>query len=141
MDLESQDIRWQQRFENYRKALAQLNDAVALSAERELTNLEKQGLVKGFEYTYELAWNVMKDYFRYQGNQEIRGSRDAIRAAYQSDLVDDGHIWMKMIEDRNLSIHTYNQNVVEKIEDHILRLYIDEFQKFSTVMERIAKQQ
>nr|VFJ56069.1 MAG: nucleotidyltransferase substrate binding protein, HI0074 family [Candidatus Kentron sp. DK] len=73
------DIRWRQRFDNYRQALARLRDAVALRQQRPLSDLEQQGLIKAFEFTHELAWNVMKDYFEYQGNTRITGSRDAIR--------------------------------------------------------------
>ena len=58
-------IRWIQRFHNFQLALAQLNDAVLLSKERELSLLEKQGLIQAFEYTHELAWKVMKDFFEY----------------------------------------------------------------------------
>nr|VFJ60551.1 MAG: nucleotidyltransferase substrate binding protein, HI0074 family [Candidatus Kentron sp. DK] len=73
------DIRWRQRFDNYRRALARLRDAVSLRKKRPLSDLEQQGLIKAFEFTHELAWNVMKDYFEYQGNTSITGSRDAIR--------------------------------------------------------------
>jgi len=68
MQKHSLDIRWQQRLQNYRKALSQLALAVTLSQQRPLSNLEKQGLIQGFEFTHELAWNVLKDYFVYQGN-------------------------------------------------------------------------
>ena len=57
------DIRWQQRFSNFQKALEQLEKAINLSEERELSNLEKQGLIQAFEFTHELSWNVMKDFF------------------------------------------------------------------------------
>lgn len=57
------DIRWEQRFSNYKKALDKLKEAVANSRIRDLTDLEKEGLIQRFEYTHELAWNVMKDYF------------------------------------------------------------------------------
>ena len=66
-------IRWIQRFHNFQLVLAQLNDAVLLSKERELSLLEKQGLIQAFEYTHELAWKVMKDFFEYQGST-IHGS-------------------------------------------------------------------
>jgi nucleotidyltransferase substrate binding protein (TIGR01987 family) len=74
----AEDIRWKQRFSNYTNALEQLQEAVDLSCERELSMLEKQGLIQAFEYTHELAWNVMKDFLEYQGNQNVKGSRDAI---------------------------------------------------------------
>jgi len=82
----SKDIRWKQRLSNYQRVLQQLSDAVALGKQRPLSNLEQQGLIKAFEFTHELAWNVMKDYFQYQGNSSITGSRDAIREAFQRDL-------------------------------------------------------
>jgi len=53
------DIRWQQRFANYKKALRQLQSAVELSDQRELSQLEKQGVIQAFEFTHELAWNVL----------------------------------------------------------------------------------
>lgn len=57
-----EDMRWMQRLANYRKALTQLENAVTLANTRPLSNLEKQGLVQAFEYTYELAWNTIKDF-------------------------------------------------------------------------------
>src|SRR5258707_67096 len=93
------DIRWKQRFINYKKALAQLEKFVA---QGELNELEIQGLIQAFEYTHELAWNVLRDYLRAQGNQGIYGSRDTTRAAFKLDLIQDGDSWMAMIKARNL---------------------------------------
>ena len=76
------DIRWQQRLASYHKARQRLVSAVQLAAARPLSDLEKQGLIQAFEFVFELAWQVMKDYFLYQGNPEISGSRDAIRSAF-----------------------------------------------------------
>jgi hypothetical protein len=68
------DIRWKQRFSNYQFALSRLDEGVTLARQRPLSDLEKQGLIQAFEFTHELAWNVMKDYFAYQGNPSIMGS-------------------------------------------------------------------
>jgi len=128
------DIRWIQRFNNYQKALIQLQDAVDLANERPLSKLEKQGLIQSFEYTHELAWNVMKDYFEYQGNSNIRGSRDAIREAFRRGLVEEGQVWMDTIKSRNKSSHTYNEEVAEKIVKEILTIYFDLFTTFKQKM-------
>jgi len=73
-------IRWQQRFSNYQKAFTQLKSAVELSHQRELSLLERQGVVQAFEYTHELAWKTMKDFLEYRGSTEqIYGSKDATR--------------------------------------------------------------
>jgi len=133
--MSTSDIRWQQRFSNFQKAKASLRSAVALSKERELSVLEKQGLIQGFEFTYELAWNVLRDYLRFQGNNQIIGSRDAIRESFQAGLVDDGHGWMDMLKDRTLTVHTYNEETAEKIAEAILNSYFDLFERLEEKMK------
>lgn len=137
MDSEKQDIRWQQRFENYQKAFKRLRNDAALTETRELSDLEKQGLIQGFEYTHELAWKVMRDYFIGKGEIRIHGSRDATRLAFKYELIIEGEIWMEMIDDGNLSSHTFKEDVMEKIIENVLESYIYEFQKFNMVMEKI----
>ena len=101
-----QDINtWKQRFSNYLKALTQLQKFIDKG---DLNEVEEQGLRQAFEFTHELAWNVMKDYFEYQGNTSITGSRDAAREAFQNGLIEDGHQWMEMIKSRK-SIFSYIQ--------------------------------
>lgn len=73
----SHDIRWIQRFNNYKKALAGLQEASVLADERELSKLEKQGVIQGFEFTHELAWKTLKDFLESRGQQDIYGSKDA----------------------------------------------------------------
>jgi nucleotidyltransferase substrate binding protein (TIGR01987 family) len=72
-------IRWVERLENFKSALLQLQKAVTLAKAKPLSDLEKQGVIQAFEFTHELAWNVLKDYFEYQGTTSITGSRDASR--------------------------------------------------------------
>lgn len=128
--MKSQDIRWEQRLDNYSSALEQLTQAVELARQRPLSDLEKQGLIQAFEFTHELAWNVMKDYFAYQGDASITGSRDAVRESFNKDLVADGEGWMEMIKSRNRSSHTYNKKVAEEIADKIVTRYHPLFQAF-----------
>jgi nucleotidyltransferase substrate binding protein (TIGR01987 family) len=125
------DIRWKQRFANYKKALNQLQKFVDKG---ELNELEEQGLVQAFEFTHELAWNVMRDYFYYQGNTDINGSRDATREAFKNGLVVDGEGWMEMIKSRNQSSHTYNEEVIVEIRGKILNYYYRLFVDFSSKM-------
>ena len=131
------DIRWKQRFSNYRKALRLLRSAVLLSRERPLTELEKQGLIQGFEFVHELAWNVIKDFFEYQGNSTIMGSRDAAREAFKRNLVVDGEGWMDMIASRNRSSHTYNESTANEIADKIIQRYFALFEAFEAKMNGI----
>lgn len=131
----SQDIRWQQRLKNYKKALLQLNDAITLAQEKTLSNLEKLGLIQVFEFTHELAWKVMKDYFIYQGNTRVTGSRDAIREAFAVGLIVNGEGWMDMIVSRNQSSHTYNQVTADEISEKIITHYFTLFDAFRLKME------
>jgi len=121
------DIRWLQRFEHYKKALAELNEGLVLLDERELSKLEKQGLIKTFEFTYELAVNVLKDFLIWQSSVPISGSRDAIRASFKVGLIDDGHLWIDMLKDRNRTVHTYNKKTAEAIVDAIKGAYHQAF--------------
>ncbi|MCB9272674.1 MAG: nucleotidyltransferase substrate binding protein [Lewinellaceae bacterium] len=129
------DIRWQQRFSNFKKALAQLEKAVKLSEERTLSDLEQQGIIQSFEYTHELAWNTLKDYFEYQGDSSIKGSRDATRAAFKAEIITNGEDWMDMIRSRNKSTHTYNQETADEIYEAIVDHYYEAFKQFQRKME------
>jgi len=117
------DIRWQQRFSNYKKALQQLGDAVALSENRELSDLEKQGMIQAFEFTHELAWTTLKDFLEYKGQKDIYGSKDASRKAFSLGIVEDGEGWMDMIQSRNKTSHTYNRETAEEIVTAVTMSY------------------
>jgi nucleotidyltransferase substrate binding protein (TIGR01987 family) len=140
-----EDIRWQQRFANFNQALAQLTEAIDLEATRPLSNLERQGLIKAYEYTYEMAWDVMKDYFAFQGTVSITGSRDAIREAFQRELIEDGDTWMAMVRDpcgiceaaRNRTVHTYNETVAPEIAGNITHQYHALFLAFQQKMREL----
>ena len=114
------DIRWIQRFQNYRQALARLTGAVRLAGERPLSELEQQGLIQGFEYTHELGWNVLKDYLEAQGISGLIGSKGATREAFKNGLITDGEAWMDMIKARNLTSHTYQTQIAADIARDVL---------------------
>src|SRR6266571_190410 len=123
----TEDIRWKQRFDNYKRALRQLTLAIRLTEQRPLSDLEQQGLIQGFEFTHELAWNVLKDYLEMEGIQGLIGSRSTVREAFKRGLISDGEAWMDMIEKRNLSSHTYNQDVAETLVAAIHESYYRAF--------------
>ncbi len=142
------DIRWLQRFANYVKAYRKLSEAIEyvnykkkqnseeIKDDSVLNDIVKQGLIQCFEYTHELGWNVMKDYAEYQGNSEIAGSRDATREAFKMKLISDGKVWMNMVENRNRTSHTYN----EETANEIYQLIIDEYNKaFSDFLKRMEE--
>lgn len=119
----NKDIRWIQRFDNYQRALHALEEAVELSRQRPLTRLEQQGLIQCFEFTHELAWKTLKDFLQYRGLSGVIGSRDAARVAFREGLVIDGELWMEMVKSRNLTSHTYREEVADEIAGKILQQY------------------
>ncbi|NLA40871.1 MAG: nucleotidyltransferase [Smithella sp.] len=123
----SQDVRWIQRFKHFEQAYTQLERAVELSKKRPLSELEEQGIIQAFEFTHELAWNVLKDFLEEQGARGLYGSKDSSREAFKRGLIEDGDAWMSMIQSRNLTSHTYNRNIAQKIVQAILENYYTEF--------------
>ena len=126
------DIRWEQRFSNYQKALNQLKKFIDKG---ELSELEEQGLIKAFEYTYELAWNTIKDFLEFRGQTDIYGSRDATRKAFQLGIIEDGESWMDMLKSRNTTSHTYNEEVAEEICQAVFETYFSLFMQLKTKLE------
>ncbi len=132
----SLDIRWHQRLQNFRAAFNELDEAVALSHARGLSKLEEQGLIQAFEYTYELGWNSIKDFYQNQGETGIQGSRDAIRLAFGRGLIQQGEQWLAMIKSRTLTSHTYNRATARLIAGEILNTYHPLLQALLVELER-----
>ena len=133
--MSQEDIRWEQRFSNYRKALGNLEKAVILAKERSLSELEEQGLIQAFEFTHELAWKTLKDYLHFKGVAQVHGSRDATREAFQLGIIKDGEVWMDMIKRRNETSHTYNADVASAIAKAVIGSY---FLLFKQLEQQLA---
>jgi len=132
-------VRWRQRFASFRKALSQLGKALEKYKLEGLNELEKQGLIQAFEYTFELAWNLLRDYLLYQGITEIRGSRDAIKMAFKYGLIQDGETWLKMLSARNLTSHTYQEEIVKTLLEEIVKIYFTCFENLCKTFEKLEK--
>jgi nucleotidyltransferase substrate binding protein (TIGR01987 family) len=130
VDTKSPDIRWKQRFQSFQLAFGQLRSAVKIASARDLSDLEKQGLIQAFEFNRELAWKTLQDFLEDRGDNGIFGSKDATRRAFSAGLIRDGEIWMEMIQSRNRSTHTYNEKIANEIADLIVNDYFGAFEKF-----------
>ena len=132
------DLRWFQRFSNFRKALMQLTEAVSMYGES-APNIIKDGVLQRFEFTHELAWKVMKDYLVHEGHQNITGSRSASRQAFAVGLIaDDGQICMDMIESRNRTVHTYDEQILQEEFTKVTQRYTPAFIEFERAMSALA---
>ena len=132
----AKDVRWKQRFSNYKKALQQLSK---FKERDELNELELQGLIQAFEYTHELAWNTLKDFLEDRGSKGIYGSKDASRQAFKLGIIKNGEVWMDMIQSRNLTSHTYNEDTVNHISTAVLIQYYPEFIALRETLEELSK--
>lgn len=133
------DIRWQQRFSDYNRALAQLETFADPPA---LNEREQQGLIKAYEYTFEFAWNTLRDLLRSQGDTTLLGSRDTLREAFRLGLIDAGESWILMIQDRNLTSHSFNRTTADAIAAQVLNNYLPCFQQLSQRLKlRVLEEQ
>jgi nucleotidyltransferase substrate binding protein (TIGR01987 family) len=133
----TKDIRWIQRLNHFDKAFSQLKEAVELAQQRPLSKLEEQGLIQAFEFTHELAWNTLKDFLESRGVRGLYGSKDTTRESFRTGLIENGEVWMDMINSRNLTSHTYDEATAAKIVSAILHAYFTEFAAFQTRLEKM----
>ena len=127
------DIRWQQRFANFCQALDQLE---TFFQPPELNERERQGLIKAFEYCFELGWNTLRDLLLAEGNADLIGSRDTLRLAYRMGLICEGESWLRMVQDRNLTSHTYNRITAELVSEQVAQHYLPCFRALRATLER-----
>lgn len=110
MKMEHTDIRWKQRFQNFEKAIQHLESGVQI---KEHSDLERAGVIQYFEMTFELAWKTLKDYLQAEG-YDIKSPRATIKQAFQNEYIQDGKVWLEMLEKRNELTHAYNETTAEK---------------------------
>jgi len=116
----SKEIRWKQRFQNFEKSLNYLEHAMQI---HNPDIIQKAGLIQFFEIGFELSWNVMKEYMEEQGFLELRSPRDTIKKAFEIQLITDGHAWLQTLQNRNLTSHTYDEETAEKVVKEIQSVY------------------
>lgn len=123
---QSPDLRWKQRFQNFEKSLKLLEQALEI---KEPDIIQKAGIIQFFEMSFELAWNLLKDYLTEQGFVEIKSPRDAIKKSFEINLIQNGQFWLEMIEDRNRTAHTYDEEKANEMETVIRQKYFPLFRQ------------
>ncbi|AEW76315.1 nucleotidyltransferase substrate binding protein [Aggregatibacter actinomycetemcomitans] len=136
--MQQDDVRWKQRFENYKRALNQLETALHEYAD---TNLDiiKEGIIQRFEFTHELAWKLMQDILQAEGVVDILGSRTATRMAFNRGLIQQGDIWLEMVKSRNITVHTYDEKILAQEFSKIMTLYLPLFLQFKQRVEQLCQ--
>lgn len=136
---EDMDIRWEQRFNNFTKAFKQLEKFVNHDS---LNEMEEQGLIKAFEYTYELGWKTLQDLLKHKGYQNIAGPKPVIQQSFSDGYIQNGNGWVRMHKSRNLTSHTYDDKTADEIVEGIKTEYFDLFKALhlKLVQERSGEQ-
>ncbi|MBP9096756.1 MAG: nucleotidyltransferase substrate binding protein [Ignavibacteria bacterium] len=113
MDNNDNDVRWKQRFQNFESTLKHLKEALDI---KDPDIIQRAGMIQFFEMSFELSWNMIKDYLEEQGFTDVKSPRESIKNAFETGLITDGHGWLKMMEDRNLTSHAYEEETAKEIE-------------------------
>lgn len=135
---EQQFICLKQRLENYQCAVGHLAKNVELYADTDL-DIIKAGIIQHFELAHELAWKVMQDLLKYEGESELLGSRSVTRLAFNRGLIENGRVWLEMIESRNRSVHTYDEHILNGEFQRIVHDYLPLFLQFQTKMDLVCQ--
>ena len=130
---ELKELRWKQRFSNFEKAFRLLNQYIRKPLE---TDLERAGIIQLFEVAFELSWKVMKDYLEAE-ELRVNSPREVIKTAFHIGLIENGHVWIDALTDRNLTVHTYDEAVAKKMVQEIAESYFLELEK---LYERLKKE-
>lgn len=117
--MNNKEIRWKQRFINFEKAFMLLERTLEIKTPSEA---EKGGIIQFYEVSFELSWKLIKDYLESLGF-EVNSPRTAIKQAFQADIINNGESWIKALEDRNLTSHTYNEEIANLIVNNIKKKY------------------
>lgn len=114
------DIRWKQRFNNYVKSLRHLKRMAELAKKRPLSEDERTLMVKYFEMSQQLSFNVLRDYLWHQGVLVDDFPKKIIRESFARDLIADSQAWIDILEERNKAAHVYNEEIAQELGGKIL---------------------
>ncbi|NTV66867.1 MAG: nucleotidyltransferase [Chlorobaculum sp.] len=132
----NQDIRWKQRFENYDRAFNLLQSAFLSRTLDDFSDLELEGLIQRFEFSFELAWKTMKDFLEDSGIQIVPVTpKSVIKEAFAAKVIDDGQGWIDMMLERNLLTHTYDEKRFRSALVNIWNKYLPLLKAFHQWMQ------
>ena len=129
------DIRWKQRLSNFKKSLAHL--AVAVEIE-EPSIVQQAGTIQFFEMSFELAWKTLKDYLEEEGFTDVKSPKGSIKKAFEITLLEDGHMWLEALENRNLAAHTYDDETAQEIYHLICHNYFPLLEVLKNRLEKLS---
>lgn len=127
------DLRSKQRFQNFEKAYSTFSSILDIKNPNEA---ERMGLIQAFEIIFELSWKLLKDYLTEQGHI-IKSPREAIKQAYQNEIIKDGHTWLNALENRNETVHTYNETIAKEVDTKIRKEYAPSIKNLHSYFKKL----
>ena len=134
MDEQSIDVRWKQRFQNFRRAFGLLREALTSKNLDEYSDLEREGIIQRFEYTFELGWKTFKDYLEFNDVLLTEATpRKVIKECAATNIFGEAaivpEVFMDMMLERNALSHTYDFERFKQVVVRIKERYLPELEK------------
>ena len=126
----------QTKLTNFRNALRRLSEAVIELEKSGSSDVVRDGVIQRFEFTYELAWKTIKEYIEYSGIVDKNSPRAVIKEAYTQRLILNEQTWLLMLDDRNKTVHVYDEKLAQDIAGRIVGNYIREFELLLQELEK-----
>jgi len=130
----SEEIRWEQRFENFQQSIRNLEETINCVQQEGLNKIYTMALIQAFEISFELAWKTMKDYLEFDGIKTTT-PREVIKSAFSNEVIADGQVWIDMLEARNKTSHTYQEPLARQLANDIMEAYMPLF----TMLEKFLQ--
>lgn len=114
-----------QRFEERKKELNEVILRLEEAVAQPEGDVVRDSVIQRFEFSFELAWKTLQLYLEHQG-LEAGSPRQALKSAFAQGLIrneEEADVWLKMLEDRNLTTHTYHQDLAKVIYRKIVNVY------------------
>lgn len=117
------------------EAFNRLEEAVSEYEKYALTSV-RDGVIQRFEFCVELAWKSAREYLYEQGFVDLNSPKEVMKTAFSSGIIDDGDVWVNILNSRNLTSHVYDEATANKIFDDIKNVYLNEFKKLISVLKK-----
>lgn len=98
------------RITSFEQALERLQEVL----DEPKTDVVRDAAIKRFEFTFELSWKAVQKFLAGEGVSCV-SPKNCFKEAYKVGLMKDSPLWVRMIEDRNMTVHTYNASVADEI--------------------------
>lgn len=123
-----------QKLKNFNTALQRLTEG--LNKYNDQDDLSRDGLIQRFEFTFELAWKTLKALFEAEGLMGLNSPKSVLKEAFTADLINDEDVWLKMLYDRNTTVHIYSEKLAKEICQNIKEKYVQQFRELAVKLEK-----